>query len=294
MRDLPLYILYRALTFAFGILPERVMRRTGEGLGLALSYLATERRLLVQSHLRRVVGDQPDLEQRARRAFSSYGRYWAEVFWMRPSRKDFVVANSTVEGADHAYEALKQGNGVILALPHLGNWEAAGAKADAIGLRVLAAAEALPNKLIVDWFTAVRAACGIDVIIVQKGARVTSTLMRCLQDNGVIALLADRDITGKGVEVDFFGEKTTMPAGAAALADRTGAAIVPVGAYFAEGRGHDFIIYPPVELPSGIDRPERVRAGTQELARRLEEVIRAAPEQWHLFQPNWPSDGEAT
>jgi len=291
--DRAVYILYRVLTFGFGILPEPIMRRAGEGLGWALSYVARDRRLLVQRHLERVVGPVPDLERRSRRAFASYGRYWAEVFWMRPRRKATVVAHSSVEGAEHAYQGLEHGNGLILALPHLGNWEAAGAKADEIGLHVLAAAEALSNQLVLDWFKDVRAACGIEVVIVQRGAGVTADLMRRLRSNGVIALVADRDVTGKGVEVTFFGEVTTMPAGAVALADRTGAVIVPVGCYFAAGRGHTFIIESPVEIPDLDDRADRISAGTQELASRLEAIIRRAPEQWHLFQPNWPSDRES-
>jgi KDO2-lipid IV(A) lauroyltransferase len=270
------------------------MRRVGEGLGWSLSYVAGERRVLVQRHLERVLGPVPDLERRSREAFASYGRYWAEVFWMRPRRKATVVAHGTVEGAEHAYAALDAGNGLILALPHLGNWEAAGAKADAIGLRTLAAAEALSNQLILDWFKDVRAACGIDVVIVGKGSGVTTQLMRRLRENGVVALVADRDVTGKGVEVDFFGEVTTMPAGAVALADRTGAVLLPVGCYFASGRGHIFVIEAPVEIPAGEDRSDRILAGTQLLARRLESIIRRAPEQWHLFQPNWPSDREPT
>jgi len=290
--DRAAYILYRALSFGFGLLPEPLMRRTGEGLGWMLSYVAGGRRELVQRHLERVVGPVPDLEYRSRLAFASYGRYWAEVFWMRPQRRATVVAHGSVEGAHHAYAGLDAGNGVILALPHLGNWEAAGAKADAIGLRVLAAAEALSNQLILDWFKDVRAACGIDVVIVGKGSSVTTDLMRRLRDNGVVALVADRDLSGKGVEVEFFGEKTTMPAGSVALADRTGAVLLPVGCYFAGGRGHKFVIEAPVEIPDLPDRSDRIAVGTQALARRLESIIRLAPEQWHLFQPNWPSDRE--
>jgi KDO2-lipid IV(A) lauroyltransferase len=116
--------------------------------------------------------------------------------------------------------------------------------------------------------------------------------MRRLRGNGVVALVADRDISGKGVEVEFFGEKTTMPAGSVALADRTGAVLLPVGCYFAEGRGHEFVIESPVVLPEVGKRSDRIAAGTQLLAHRLEAIIRRAPEQWHLFQPNWPSDRE--
>jgi KDO2-lipid IV(A) lauroyltransferase len=116
--------------------------------------------------------------------------------------------------------------------------------------------------------------------------------MRALRDNHVVCLLADRDLQGGGPEVDFFGERTTMPAGPAMLALRTGAPILPTAVYFT-GRvdGHHAWVRPPLPAER---RAERLRDDvdriTQDLARDLEVLIRRAPSQWHLFQPNWPSD----
>jgi KDO2-lipid IV(A) lauroyltransferase len=93
------------------------------------------------------------------------------------------------------------------------------------------------------------------------------------------------------VDVEFFGERTTMPAGAVTLAERTGAVLLPVGCFFAAGKGHEFLVRPPLTLPEGDgDREARVTAGVQALALELEQIIREDPAQWHLFQPNWPSD----
>ena len=185
------------------------------------------------------------------------------------------------------------GRGVILALPHLGNWEAAGLRAAAEDARVLAVAEALSNELIVEWFIEMRTMMDIDVVIARAGANVTRSLLARLREGGTVALLSDRDIKGRGVPVVFFGEETTMPAGPAALADRTGAALLPVGTYFGKGGRHRFIVHPPIEVPDGETADERVRLATQALADVLEEIIRPAPEQWHLLLPNWPSDREA-
>jgi KDO2-lipid IV(A) lauroyltransferase len=290
VKDLPGYLLYRLLAGLFGLLPEPVMRRVGQGLGRAGSYVARRKYALVRQHLERVIGPDPDLDKRARDMFASYGRYWAEVFWVRPRRKSEIVAHARVDGLEHVHAAQQEGGGIILALPHLGNWEAAGAKAEEIGIPVLAVAEALPNQRLIDWFLAVRRKLGIDVVIAGKGRRVTGDLMRRLRDGKTIALLSDRDLTGRGLEVDFFGERTTIPAGPVALADRTGAALLPVGCYFKEGRGHRFVVYERVDIPEAGDRDERLALGAQRFAKVMEEVIRAAPEQWHLFQPNWPSD----
>jgi lauroyl/myristoyl acyltransferase len=284
---------YRAFTGLLGLLPEWAMRAVGEGLGRLAWYLAPGRRRLVQRHLRRVLGDDATaVSRRSRRMFGRYGRYWAEVFWLRPRRKSEVVSNSTIVNAAALLRSHAAGKGLILALPHMGNWEVAGAAAESIGLPVLAAAEALPNDLITDWFVDVRRIVGIDVVLVGKGRRATGELIKRIRVNGTVALLSDRDLSGRGIRVRFFGEETTIPAGPVALADRTGAPIHVVGSYFKPGRGHEFVIKEALELPGGEDQGERIAAGAQVLATALEEVIRKAPEDWHLFLPNWPSDRE--
>ncbi len=291
-RDLPGYLLYRALTGVFGLLPEPMMRRAGEGLGWLLSWIAPKRRALLRRHLTRVVGPDGATDRMARKMFMSYGRYWAETFWLRPRRRAEVVATATIDGVEHVFEARDAGKGIVLALPHLGNWEIAGAKAHAIGIPVLAVAESLSNKRITDWFVGVRNQMGIDVVLTGEKGRVTTELLRRLKAGGTIALLSDRDLTGRGVEVEFFGERTTIPAGPVAMAERTGAALLPVGCSFDHGPGHAFVVRPPLEIPDLPTREERIAAGSQLLADQLASIIRERPEQWHLFQPNWPSDRE--
>jgi KDO2-lipid IV(A) lauroyltransferase len=126
--------------------------------------------------------------------------------------------------------------------------------------------------------------------IVPLGPDVATTVLRSLRDNRLACLVSDRDLTGDGVPVPFFGETTTLPAGPATLALRTGAALLPAAVYFRPGRGHHGVIRPPVPIArAGRLRDDVVRITTQ-LAQEFEDLIRAAPEQWHLMQPNWPSD----
>lgn len=291
MKSTLAYLGFRALAGLFGLLPEPVMRRGGEAMGWTLSWIARRKMQQLRRTMGRVVGPGAEADRLARQMFTSYGRYWAEVFWVRPRRKASIVAHAHISGIEHVEAAKATGRGIVLALPHLGNWEAAGAKAEAIGIPVLAVAESLPNQRITDWFLGVRNDMGIDIVLTGAGRRVTVELARRLEQGGTVALLADRDLSGRGVDVEFFGERTTMPAGAVALAERTGAVLLPVGCFFAVGKGHEFLVRPPLELPSGeSDRESRVAAGVQALARQLEEVIREGPAQWHLFQPNWPSD----
>lgn len=284
------YVVYRIASGLFGALPEPVMRGIGE-LGGTIWYLVSPgRRRLVRRHMGRITGGSEPVEPLVRRAFRSYGRYWAEVFWIRPRRKRELVDHSVVTGAEVFQKAVATGDGVILALPHMGNWEIAGANAEDLGGPVLAAAEALANPKIVEWFVDTRAGMGIEVVLAGRGHRATASLARRVADGGVIALLADRDITGRGVEVEFFGERTTVPPGPAALALRGDAVVLPVGSYFADGRGHRYAIGDPIELERGDTGPDAVAKAAQTIASAMEEVIRVRPEDWHCFVPNWPSD----
>lgn len=286
------YYLYRAVSWLFGRLPEPVIRRLGYSLGWLSSFVAGDRFRMAQRHQSRVRGEVADVRKAARRVFGHYGRYWAEVFWMHPRRRSQILAQSTIDGIEHLHAGVRSGQGMILALPHMGNWESAGLKAAAEDARVLAVAEALPNERIVEWFTGLRNMMDIDIVIARKGSRVTRSLIECLRNGGVIALLCDRDLKGTGVPVTLFGEQTTMPAGPASLAVRTGAHLVPAGCYFEEGAGNYFVVHPRLEVPDLPEQEDRVAAMTQELAEVLEEIVLVAPEQWHLIVPNWPSDRE--
>lgn len=290
MRGAVRYYVVRGLAAMFGLLPEPAVRAFGRGLGRLMSVVARDRLRMAARHQARVLGPDADHRRAARRVFASYGRYWAETFWTRPRRRDEILRRSTVENLPFLHDAVASDRGLVLALPHVGNWEAAGLRAAAEGARVLAVAEALRNERIVEWFTALRNSMDIDVVIARPGARVTAALLERLRAGGTVALLCDRDLKGKGVPVTFFGEETTFPAGPIALADRTNAIVIPVGCYFNEGAGHTFSLWPPLEIPEAETAEERVALGTQRLAGIVEEIVRRHPEQWHLIVPNWPSD----
>ena len=119
---------------------------------------------------------------------------------------------------------------------------------------------------------------------------MSGVVLRALRDNRIVCLLCDRDIAGDGVEVEFFGERTTLPGGPATLALRTGATLVPAAVYFRAGRDHEGVVRPAIPVEREGRLREDIARITQALAKELEILIRAAPEQWHLLQPNWPSD----
>lgn len=223
--------------------------------------------------------------------FRTYGRYWAESFRL-PSRSPAVVdAGMQVTGYEHLARAVAEGRGPIVVMPHLGGWEwAAFWMTEVLGLRVSAVVENIEPPDLRDFFLGLRESIGIEVIILgpEAGMAVSAAIRR----GNVVCLLADRDIEGNGVDVDFFGERTTLPAGPAVLAMRTGAALIPAAVYF-DGSRHHAVVRPPVPA----ERRDGFRADvdriTAAVAIEFEELVRAAPEQWHLLQPNWPSDHEA-
>ncbi len=199
-----------------------------------------------------------------------------------------ISSHGRVENFAQVEACVEAGKGTILALPHLGGWEWAGAWIAGRGFDVLAVVEPVEPPKLFDWFVEQRKGFGLD--IVPLGPDVSSRVIRALRDNRIVCLLCDRDLTGDGVGVEFFGERTTLPAGPATLALRTGAALLPVATYFGPGRDHRGLVRPPIPVTREGRLRDDIARITQALAYEMEPLIREAPEQWHLLQPNWPSD----
>lgn len=292
MKDYLAYLGLRAGVGLVGALPGPVVRRFGRAFGRVWAAVDRDRRAMARRHADRVLGDGVDLDGSSVEMMRSYGRYYAEALWLRARRVDGMLAETEVQGLERIIAARDAGTGMIYALPHMGNWEAAAPIAVSVGVPVVAVAEVLPNRRITDWFSEMRAEMGIEVVLATGRVEVMRRLEEAISANKAVALLSDRDLKGNGVQVEFFGEKTTLPPGPATLALRTGAPLFPVGCYFKDG-GFRVVVHEPLAVPNEGSRTEKVAAVTQALATRLEEIISEAPEQWHLVQPNWPSDREA-
>jgi KDO2-lipid IV(A) lauroyltransferase len=283
---------YKLASFAANITPGPLAQYLCSVAGSGFAYALRESRTIVERHLRRVNPSYTDRELRAavQESFDSYGRYWMESFRLPHLSKRVVENGFTKVGYEHVLDGLRLGNGVILALPHLGGWEWAGRWMTDQGHRLTVVVEQLENQQLFDWFKKLRSELGMTVVPV--GPEAAPAIARALKNNEVVCLLCDRDIQGGGVEVEFFGERTTVPAGPAMLSLRTGATLLPVAVYFEKRyNGHHAIVRPPVPAErGGSGLRDDVQRITQALAVELEYLIRRAPEQWHLFQPNWPSD----
>jgi KDO2-lipid IV(A) lauroyltransferase len=273
--------------------PGPVADLAARGLGLAAAPIAGERRAQVERNLRRAY-DRPlgplELRRRVARTFESYARYWVESFRLPGTPPEVLARHMTIDGWEHIEAGLAAGNGVILALPHLGCWEWAGFWVAAVQrVPITVVVEALDPPDLYEWFVSLRESFGMHVV--PLGPDAAGQVLGALRANHVLCLLCDRDIGGGGVEVDFFGERTTLPGGPATLGLRTGAPILPTAAYFQGARHHHGVVRPPLDTSRTGRLRDDVARVTQDLARELEFLIRRDPEQWHLLQPNWPSDG---
>jgi KDO2-lipid IV(A) lauroyltransferase len=256
----------------------------------------------LRANLARVLasrGTEADLDAVVADALRSYARYWREAF--RLPRMDAVSVHdrveSVVEGVEHLDGALEAGRGVVIALTHSGNWDVAGLwLVEALRRRGRPAtfatvAERLRPASLYDRFVAYRRSLGFEVLPADAGARTVATLAARLRAGGVVCLVADRDLSGAGVEVDFFGASARMPAGPAQLARHTGAALLPVAGWFtADGWG--LRLRPPPVAPGGRcgTAAHEVAAVTQLLADAFAEDIAAHPADWHMLQPVWTAD----
>lgn len=285
------YAAYRSGGVLAQRLPRRVARPLARRVGRALLVAMPGRRRMVARHLRRVGGE--DLEGRAlarsvRAVFDSYARYWLEAFRLPRETPESIEAGMRVEGLEHLEAATSGGSGVVLAAPHLGGWDFGAAWLAHRGFRPLAVAEELHPPELFEWFVSWRKRLGIDIVPV--GPAAGTAVLEGVKAGQVVTLISDRDILGTGVDVEFFGEETSLPGGPATLALRTGAPVLPAAVYFDGAAGHLGVVRPPLEAErQGRFREDVVRV-TQDLARELEALVRRAPEQWHLMQPNWPSD----
>jgi KDO2-lipid IV(A) lauroyltransferase len=233
---------------------------------------------------------EAELDELLRRAMRSYARYWREVFRLPVIGPCTIRERTDFTGTDVLDGAIAAGRGVVCALPHMGNWDAAGVWLVDHGARFTTVAERLRPESLYRRFLDYRERLGMEVLPLTGGERPPSeVLAERLRAGGVVCLLGDRDLTGRGVDVRFFGETARMPAGPALLAATTGAALLPVGLWFTP-RGWGVRVHPPVELPADGRLRDRVVGATRALADVYAAEIAERPQDWHMLQRLWLAD----
>lgn len=274
----------RLATAVFDYGADRATRGAGKGV------------LRLRRNLRQVVGerlDEAQLDELTRAAMRSYARYWLEAFRL-PSRNERQRLDDVdIEGIERLAAAMAAGTGAVLALSHSGNWDAAGAYAAARGWPIVAVAERLKPEAVAERFLAFRESIGMRIVPLTGGPTpVVQTLAERLAEGYVVALVADRDLSGRGVEVRFFGERAKMAPGPALLSLRTGAPLFAVSLWFegdrTVGRLSEALVPPDPQAPMD----ERVRALTQRMADEFAIGIAEHPQDWHMLQRIWPDPVE--
>lgn len=287
------YLSMRATQWLGMHLPRRI------GLPAAQSYFrllyerGSKQGEVVAGNLSRVLGHPPDsplVQAATKECFSLYGRYWYETFALRTMPTQEVDRRFSVEGLEYVDRALEKGRGIVLTLPHMGNWDAAGHWLCIKGYRMTAVAEQLKPLSVFELFLRHRRALGMGIVPLSSTAKAGAKLLQLLAENQIVTLVADRDLTGRGVVVNMFGAPRRLPAGPAYLALATDTPL-SVCAVFTTPTGWHTKIGPPVEIErTGVMR-EDVTALTKIIAAGFERYIASAPADWHMFQPAWEEDG---
>ncbi|MBR8742537.1 phosphatidylinositol mannoside acyltransferase [Nocardiopsis sp. MG754419] len=248
----------------------------------------------LERNLRRLVGPHAtyaQLRALSKAGMRSYMRYYYELFRLPAMGREHLLSHTRQSGVEVLEEHVRSGRGVIAALPHMGNWDHAGAWMAARGTPLTTVAQRLRPESLYRRFTSYRESLGMEVLPLNGGSDTVGALARRLREGGLVCLLADRDINGTGLEVDFFGEKARMPSGPAALALNTGAALMPVSLWY-DGPYWNIRVHDEIPVATGPSRAGRVQDTTQALARVFEGAIAAHPEDWHMLQAVFSADHE--
>jgi KDO2-lipid IV(A) lauroyltransferase len=219
----------------------------------------------------------PEVGRVARRAFQNYGRMLMDFLLLGSLTPAELLARMSIDGREHLDEGLARGRGLIMAVPHMGSWDMAGSYGGALGYRVSAVAERFPGSLD-DAVVRTRQRFGLSVITLGRSA--VRAITDALSANRVVALLCDLE-QGPGVTVTFFGHKSIVPGGPAAIAIKTGAVLLPACQYATSPGRYHIHVDPPLVWSAD----ETKEGLMQRVVERFEDFIKERPDQWYAFRP---------
>jgi len=224
-----------------------------------------------------------ELENLVSRAFDSYLRYWCDTFRIQDWSTQRMQETVTLTNGHLLIDPMRSGKGVVIALPHSGNWDHAGAYFCSIGIPLVTVAERLKPEALFQRFLEYRNSMGFEVLSLDSRSFVT--LMKRAREKRLIALVADRDLSRSGVDVEFFGYPSRMPAGPALLAVKTGIPLVVAHVSYTSTGIH--INFSEVSVPESGDESEKVSKVVQACADLFARGIAEHPEDWHMLQRIW-------
>jgi lauroyl/myristoyl acyltransferase len=270
---------------AFNLIADVSWRRRGKGVERMRSNYAAVRPELTPAELDALV----------RAGMRSYLRYWCDSFRLPDRSVDDLIHGVRVVNDDAVRAHLQAGTAVVIFLGHMGNWDFAGAWSTTQLAPVTTVAERLKPEELFDEFVAFREGLGMRIIALTGGSDVFRELTKACRSGALVALLADRDLTNGGIEVDFCGQRARMAVGPAALALNTGAALYPaVVHYEPQPLGHGWrtvvTFHDAVAPPAQGTSREKIQAMTQVCADVLSDAVREHTEDWHMMQRVFTTD----
>lgn len=283
------YHAYRGVGWLGRTLPERRGRAVfGMMAWLGYRFAPAVRATVIanQAQVLGLSGDDPRVEASAREAFRLYARYWQDTFQGTRWTDEQVLDRVECVGFEHVRTALDAGKGAIAALPHMGNWDLAGRLMAAMEVPVVSVAEELRPRELFEYFIEVRRQLRMEILGHSSNGQVGRQLASALERNRFVALVADRDFGGRGIEVEMFGRTRRLPAGPALLSITAGAPLIPSPVYTTD-RGCRVQFHEPLRAEATGERKRDVVTLTRMLAASFERAIAAAPADWHMFQPGW-------
>ncbi|MEX2275499.1 MAG: phosphatidylinositol mannoside acyltransferase [Actinomycetota bacterium] len=289
LKERSTYGLYAGAERLARALPERGARILGAAIAAIAYWALPNMRATVTANQAQVLGlqiDDPLVRISTREAFRLYVRYWFDTFRLRDMTREQVLDRMDATGLEHIQAAIAGGKGAIAVLAHLGNWDAAGAWVFAEGVPVVSVAEELRPSRLYELFVRHREALGMRIVPLSKDGKAGRELAGLLEENYLVALVADRNLNARGVKVEMFGRARSLPAGPALLSITTGAPVLVCSVYTTKD-GWRIVVEPPIAFERSGTLRNDVAALTGRIASRFEAAIMANPADWHLFQPAW-------
>ncbi len=275
---------YRVSARVLRAVPPGVRHAAAAPGGAAWFWLSPAQRNAALDNYAAALGrrrDDPEVGRVARRAFQNYGRMLMDFLLMSSLTPAELLKHVTLDGREQLDAALAKGKGAIMAVPHMGSWDMGGSYAGALGYPISAVAERFPGSLN-EAVVRTRQRFGLNVITLGRAA--VRGITQALQANSIVALLCDLE-QGPGVTVEFFGRRAVVPGGPAAIALKTGAALMPAYQYGTFPGHHHVHLDPPLSVADG----ETKETLMQRVITRFEDFIRERPDQWYAFRPMFSS-----
>lgn len=275
------YLSYKLLQLIIHCVPKKACYAFARWLARMQCKISFKDRLAVKRNLNKILGDCKDIDQKVEQVFLNFSQYLVDFFLMYRIDDRFIQKYVRFENKKYFDEAFAKNKGVIILTAHVGNWEMAGAVMAKVAEPLTVIALAHKDKFVNNLFNKQRQAHGVKVVTPNVAVR---HCIGALRKKKIVALLGDRDFGSFGERVDFFGQETLIPKGAAFFSYKTGALIVP-GFLVPEGDGKYVVrMYPAIEPQSDKDEEQEIRSIVKQSVSVMEQEIRRDPTYWMMFR----------